>query len=408
LALAARVVLVSLALLQAGCAQRPRLAVPAALADVAVVPGFADVRTLSSGIALADRSPSPARLASELAACPAPTTPPHADGFINVLAISGGADGGAYGVGVLHGWARSPHQQLPTFHIVTGISTGAIIAPFAFLGGNYTDTLARLYTSIGPHDVYREKNFLELIGASSAQDVRPLADRLEQTITMDMLRDVADAHARGRRLYVGTTDLDALSLVVWDMGAIASRRTPEALALFRRVILASASVPGAFPPVRIPVEAGGHRYEELHVDGGVLSRILVFGLPPAASANPRTRLYVICNVQFQFPRRTTPLRLLPIASRAVSGLLISAYAGDLVRIHAVAQANGIEFRLAHVPDDYVPLHADPFNTAEMQRLYDLGLNQALQGYPWQTSPPTAPADPTAPLRARGDQGGDHS
>ncbi|HSO72195.1 MAG TPA: patatin-like phospholipase family protein, partial [Thermodesulfobacteriota bacterium] len=182
------------------------------------------------------------------------------------LALSGGGDDGAYGAGVLCGWTA--HGDRPQFKLVTGISTGALIAPFAFLGSSYDDTLRHLYTGISSQDILRKNNLLTVLWRESLADTKPLANMLDHYVDEAMLAAVAAEHKKGRRLIIGTTQLDAQRLVLWDMGAIAASGDPEAIKLFRKIMLTSASIPGAFPPQYIRVESGGNFYEEMHVDGG--------------------------------------------------------------------------------------------------------------------------------------------
>ena len=162
------------------------------------------------------------------------------------LALSGGGDDGAFGAGVLCGWTA--HGDRPEFKLVTGISTGALIAPFAFLGSSYDDTLRYLYTGITGKDIFPMKSLLTVLWRESVADTQPLARMLDKYVDESMLAEIAAAHAKGRRLIIGTTQLDAQRLVLWDMGAIASSGSPDAVKLFRKIMLTSASIPGAFPP----------------------------------------------------------------------------------------------------------------------------------------------------------------
>ena len=190
------------------------------------------------------------------------------------LALSGGGDDGAFGAGVLCGWTA--HGDRPQFKLVTGISTGALIAPFAFLGSSYDDTLRHLYTGITSEDIFRMKSLLTVLWRDSVADTTPLAKKLEQYVDEAMLAEVAAEHNKGRRLIIGTTQLDAQRLVLWNMGAIAASGDPEAVKLFRKIMLTSASIPGAFPPQYMKVEAGGNWYEEMHVDGGTTAEVVLY------------------------------------------------------------------------------------------------------------------------------------
>lgn len=170
-----------------------------------------------------------------------------ATGHFNILALSGGGANGAFGAGILYGWSAAGTR--PSFKIVTGISTGALIAPFAFLGSEYDPALKKVYTSVATRDIMRVRPFIVMRGGlDSLADTTPLQNLLKVYITDDVIRNVARAHLTGRRLYIGTTDLDASRLVSWNMGVIAAADRPEAFDLFRSILLASASIPILFPP----------------------------------------------------------------------------------------------------------------------------------------------------------------
>src|SRR6185436_11731498 len=189
----------------------------------------------------------------------------------NLLAISGGADDGAFGAGLLVGWTE--HGDRPEFDLVTGISAGALIAPFAYLGSDYDRQLAGLFTSYSADQIYQSNVLSGLFGGNALADSAPLAQLIEQYVDARFLKRVAEERAKGRFLLIGTTNLDAQRPVYWDMGRIAQSKDPQAPELFRRVLLASASFPGIFPPVHIQVQAGGRQYEEMHVDGGTTREV---------------------------------------------------------------------------------------------------------------------------------------
>lgn len=321
------------------------------------------------------------------------------DEEFNVLAISGGGSNGAFGTGLIDGWDASGTR--PQFFLVTGISTGALVAPFAFLGGEYDAEIGRLFTSVTTEDIYKKKSFFgilrSLIGSSdSIADSEPLASLLAQNIDEEMLNDISKAHSEGRRLYVATTNFDARKLVVWNMGAIASSGHPKAPELFRSIILASCSMPVAFPAVYFDVEAGGQTYDEMHVDGGVVTEVFFYGnildLDEAAKnlgikRQGNDRIFIIRNNQIGVRYEEVELDVLSIAGRALSSLTSTQGVGDLYRIYAVTQREGIEFNLASIPQDFVPNPKEAFDPVEMKRLYDLGYNMALNGYPWDKLPP---------------------
>ena len=260
------VVVCAVAGLATGCSTLPRNALPTELMGTAVIPGMPDVRAPAGRPSLA-MSQDLARSFEQESPDEFPLGPDGAVHYAN-LALSGGGANGAYGAGFLNGWTTTGKR--PVFKIVTGVSTGALMAPFAFLGPAYDDALREFYTTNSSRNIFRALSFIpQLLGGESFADTTPLRALIEQHVDAEFLRQIAQAHAAGRRLYVGTVDLDSQRLVVWNMGLIAASGRPEALALFRQVMLASASIPVAFPPVFFEVEAGGQRYDEMHVDGAV-------------------------------------------------------------------------------------------------------------------------------------------
>ena len=227
-------------------------------------------------------------------------------------------------------------------------------------------------------------------------DTRPLQKIVAKQIDAPLLAVVAQAHQQGRRLFIGTTNMEAGRFVIWDMGAIAASGQPGALEFFRKVILASAAIPVAFPPMYIPVEADGRRYEEMHVDGGTAAQVFFYGFTLDLDAaqrelgiqnRGRVRLFIVRNGKLTVPWKLVSPRLLPIADRSLNGLIGSQVVGDLFRIYTVTQREGIEFNLAYIPDDYDIGAQESFDQEAMNRLFQLGYEWARAGYPWQKLPP---------------------
>ena len=191
---------------------------------------------------------------------------------IDTLALSGGGSDGAFGAGVLAGWTKRGDR--PEFQVVTGVSAGAIIAPFAYLGPSEDEKLHTIWTQYKQDEVVTPEIFSGLFGGPALASTGPLQNLIAQYVDRQFLDRIAAQYRRGRVLLVLTTNLDAQRPVVWNMGEIALNRSPAATELFRKVILASAAIPAAFPPVKIEVEAGGRDYDELHVDGGTTREAL--------------------------------------------------------------------------------------------------------------------------------------
>ncbi len=308
----------------------------------------------------------------------------------NVLVLSGGGMNGAYTAGVLRGWTASGKR--PVFDVVTGISTGALIAPFALLGPEYDDVLERAYTTASDRDIFSKRSLLALPLADSLADSTPLRRRIEEQITPEVLARVAEAHTRGRRLYVGTTDLDTRRLVVWDLGAVAAGSDPDKLSLFRRVLLASASVPGLLPPVPINVEVDGRRFSELHVDGGVTASLFLrpemLPRPAGQSGSDDTSVYVIVAGKLRPTPRAVKRQLVQVAEDTIGGLLQSQFEGDLLRIYLLSRSRGARFALAAIPQEFPDGPASlSFDPRVMRALYDEGRRSAQAGTAWRPTPP---------------------
>ncbi|HEU4809861.1 MAG TPA: patatin-like phospholipase family protein [Sphingomicrobium sp.] len=303
------------------------------------------------------------------------------------LAISGGGDNGAYGAGFLNGWTASGTR--PQFKVVTGISTGALIAPFAFLGPKYDYVLQRVYTQTSQKDIFKKRGLIKGIFGDGLADTRPLANTIAAYVDQPFLDEIAAEYAKWRVLLVGTTNLDSLEPVIWNMGAIAASKDPGAIKLFREILLASASIPGAFPPVMIDSTVGGTHYQEMHVDGGTVAQVFLY--PPSlsfAGVPERKRvLYIIRNARMDVDWASVERRTLSIATRAIASLTRTQGIGDLYRIYTTTQRDGIDFNLTYIPASFNVPHNEEFDTNYMRSLYDVGLDAAKSGYQWQKYPP---------------------
>jgi predicted patatin/cPLA2 family phospholipase len=319
----------------------------------------------------------------------------------NFLALSGGGLYGIYGVGVLSGWTATGER--PEFDVVTGISTGGLIATYAFLGPQYDDRLRTHFLGATRQDVLRGRSVIHLPFADSLYNSRPLQRIIEQEVTAERMAEVAAAHAVGRRLYVGTTNIDTRRLVIWDMGAIASRGTCEALELFRKIILASSSIPGVFPPVRIKVEVNGKTYEELHVDGGVSDEVIfrafmVSDLNRLMGANSAiapagSTLYVVSNGKLYADPNCTRPRFTRMLSQAFRSIIYSKTRDELYRIYLNCLECGVGFRVTAVPRDFkLDQTGGLLLTQDDQtRLYNegfrVGSETRMTGTGWRDLPP---------------------
>lgn len=326
---------------------------------------------------------------------------------IYALALSGGGSDGAFGAGFLCGWSASGTR--PIFKLVTGISTGSLIAPFAFLGPSYDTKLHYVYTHIADKNIYTQNSYLSIIlslfhpnGTTSLADSKPLETLIATMIDEKMLQAIAAAHNQGRRLLVGTTQLNAQRLVIWNMGEIAKVGTPEALALFRKVLLASASLPASFPPQQFEVMADGKLYQEMHVDGGVEAQVMLFEnaikpFSPAGSVltikHRKRVLYIIRNESVYPAWADVKPQLQYITVRSLDSIIKSQGIGDLYRLYTYAQRDGDDYNLANIPRSFHAEAKSMFDQDYMRKLFDVGYQAAVKGYAWQHLPPEYSATP---------------
>ena len=310
----------------------------------------------------------------------------------NLLAISGGAEGGAFGAGLLVGWSDAGTR--PVFDVVTGVSSGALIAPFVYLGSEHDSQLREIFTKYGRKDIFTY-NVPGLLEGSALVDDAPLARLIEKYVDVAFLQEIARERIKGRILLIGTTNLDTQRPVMWDMGRIAMSNRPDAIVLFRKILLASATLPGVFPPVRIQARVGGRDYDELHVDGGVTRQVFIapslFSLAsrdqksgrPAAKA----RLFVIRNGKIDPEWQSVNENVLSITQRSISTLIKNQGIGDLYRIYSITRRDGIDFNLASIPADFSNNSGEPFDQKYMVALFDRGYDLASHSYSWMKAPP---------------------
>jgi hypothetical protein len=277
---------------------------------------------------------------------------------------------------------------------VTGISTGALIAPFAFLGPKYDAQLKQLYTNTRPKELIELRSFLAVLTNDHVADTAPLRKLLATYINQAFLDEIAAEYHKGRELWISTTNLDARRRVIWNMTKLASSNDPRALPLFQDIMIASAAIPGAFPPVLIEVEVDGKRYHEMHVDGGAMAQVFVY--PPdihlaelsVERKGQRERvMHVVMNARIDPDWAETERKALSIASRAITSMINTQGIGDLYRVYLTAERDGVAFNLAHIPSDFTHPHQEEFDNDFMRALYARGYAFAASGEAWHTQPP---------------------
>jgi hypothetical protein len=321
----------------------------------------------------------------------------------NVLCLSGGGSYGAYSAGVLVGWTERGDR--PSFDVVTGISTGALIAPFAFLGPKYDPQVRQFYTTTTDDDIYTKHYLRGVLGAEAFTDTAPLRRMIDGLLTHELLAELADAHRAGRRLIIGTTEAESRRFVLWDIGAIACRNGPCDRDLIIDVLVGSAAIPGVFPASKIDVYVDGVCHTERHVDGGV-SQALFFYPPyvPPEQRTPQTLNLVGTNVYivvagklYADPEVIKPSALTQ-AGKAVSALIYSQTRGDLQRLWTYCLLNGMDYNVTAIPPEFPDAgSSSEFDPKVMTGLFEEGRRVIHSGAPWRATPPvTAPAEGELP------------
>jgi hypothetical protein len=255
--------------------------------------------------------------------------------------------------------------------------------------------LEELFTTYSTKDLVNKRSLINILTSDAAASTERLAKKLEQYIDEEVMAAIAAEFQKGRVLSIGTTNLDAQRPVIWNIGRIAESGEPFALDLIRQVILASAAIPGAFPPVPIDVQgADGEMYDELHVDGGASSQVFLYpaGLDwrkvlEKLEVPGTPRVYVIRNSRLDPEAEQITRKIIPITGRTIASLIRTQGVGDLFRIYALAERDGLDFNLAHIPQDFNEKPAELFDPSWMRKLFDLGYEMGNNGYPWEKAPP---------------------
>jgi predicted acylesterase/phospholipase RssA len=358
----------------AGCSSIPRTAYTASDAASSTVLDLSDLRSYADE--------------------PASAFKPHVTlraGPLSYLALSGGGADGAYGAGVLNGWTAAGTR--PQFSVVSGVSTGALIAPFAFLGPAYDATLRDVYTSGIAESLLNTPSLVHALFGSGLFGNTHLRELVARYVDQDMLAAIAAEHAKGRSLLVVTTNLDTQRTVIWDMGRIAAIGSTQALNLFRDVLAASASIPVVFPPMLIDAEANGHRFQEMHVDGGVTAPVLT--LPEAfllrngaITQGPRLNIYILVNDKVERDFQLVPNSTIEIAARASASVMKTQIRSVLFETYESARRNNFGFNLTYIARDFPSPGSSGFETGYMRSLYQYGFDKAKSGHLWAKAPPS--------------------
>jgi hypothetical protein len=320
-----------------------------------------------------------------------PNAPPWLEK--NILCLSGGGSYGAFSAGVLCGWTCKGTR--PNFDVVTGISTGALIAPFAFLGSAYDEQLKTFYTTLETKDLYIKQLIRGLFRESLADNYK-LARKVDEVLTTQLISELAKEHQKGRRLYIGTTDAETKRFVVWDIGAIASKGRARDRDLIKQILLGSSAIPGFFPPQHITVELDGQCLTERHVDGSV-SRPLFLHVPyvppeyRSKNANhDLAEANVYCIIAGKLDADPQPIkpRALDIAGQEISAMIHAQTRGDLRRIFMTTVLAGMNFYMTSIPIPYsTPTSATEFEIPAMVGMFNEGFRLSSGDKVWRRTPP---------------------
>ena len=310
-----------------------------------------------------------------------------------MLAISGGGDDGAFGAGLLVGWTARGDR--PTFKEVTGVSTGALSAPFAFLGSAYDPELREVYTETTARSVFRPRGALAAIFADAMGDTTPLRKTVARLVDERLVQRIAEEYGKGRLLLILTANLDAGQECIWNIGAIAASGNPGARDLIVRILMASSAIPAVFPPMMIDLDVDGQHRQEMHADGGVFAQLFTY--PPAIDVAQATKMagaagrqrdtYIIRNSRLVSAQANVKRRTLPIAGRAVALMVGTSGVNDMIRIYALASRDHVGYHLAYIDDDFTEPYKGPFDQTYMRSLFQYGFDRARAGVEWKDKPP---------------------
>jgi len=332
-----------------------------------------------------------------------PTAPPWRQK--NILCLSGGGSFGAYTAGVICGWTAKGNR--PTFDVVTGISIGALISPFAFLGSSYDDQMKTMFTTLETKDLYKIKYIRGLFSEALADNTK-FAEKVDEAISPQVFAELAAEHRKGRRLYIGTTAAETKRFVIWDIGGIAVKGRPQDRALIVQILLASSAIPGFFPPQHIAVDLDGECFTERHLDGGVSQGIFMHSpyIPPKLrSINGNHDLAghnLYCIVAGKLYADPQPIkdRAIALASQEVSAIIYAQTRGDLQRLHNISTQTGMNFHITAIPPEYpAPTSSTAFEIPALVGMFNEGYKIAGKDWEWRKTPPNRDPGENANERA---------
>ncbi|WP_245587199.1 patatin-like phospholipase family protein [Aliagarivorans marinus] len=305
------------------------------------------------------------------------------------LALSGGGLDGAFSAGILNAWSDAGNR--PEFDVVSGISTGAIVSVFAYLGSDYDEDLRRYYTDTPPAEMFKLNSLFKVFSRNALINTEGFELKVRTAIDADMIERLAHEREKGRLLLIGTTSLDNEKMALWDIGRIAQVGSEDAQTLIQDIVIASSSIPGAFPAKLINIDDGEQQFDELHVDGGVSRQ--VFLIPQwlrfdSASGHLGQTIYVIRNGSLVPRYQVTENDLGEVSRRSLSTIIRNQGIGDVEFIYFYSQHHGLDFQLAHIGPDFDRDELDPHDLEYMRQLYQYGYDKASDEQLWLTEPPS--------------------
>jgi hypothetical protein len=304
------------------------------------------------------------------------------------LILSAGGSAGAYGAGVLVGMSEAGKR--PDFTVVTGVSIGAVMAPYAFVGKEYDVELRDSFLNLTSAEVFEDAQ-----RSDSLVDTWPLRDLLKKRVTPQLLADIAAEHQKGRRLLVVTSDLDSERPVIWNMGAIAAQGGEKAARLFRDVLLAAAAIPGIFPPVYIDVQAGEKKFQEMHADGGIFGPFYAgpasWLTEPVSEPLPVSQFYVLVHSRLTPEFDLTGTEKVFILGRMISGAVKTGVQAEIALLSAATKRDGIGLNIATIDSSFSVPAQTAFDPKQMKAMFDLGFEQGKNGTAFRTQNPAGQA-----------------
>jgi hypothetical protein len=312
----------------------------------------------------------------------------------DILTLTGGGSRGAFGTGFLIGW--TDRGDIPNFDIVTGISTGAVMAPFIFLGGDELQKVEHFYTKMHTEDVF-EDSWFNFFGDGYIMNAKPLQKLFRKNFDKAFLDKIALEHKKGRRLYIGTTNIDTGQLIVWDMGAIASSSRSDKYERFSDIIYASTALPVYLPPQYMKVDVEGEEYYQMHVDGGIYSQVFMIGLlvnwrevlnfKESANTDFDVTLYTVANRKYRQRDLYRPIEQAPfsIIEAYVLTEMDLLFDRSLYRLYSSCEKKGVKFKMAAIPEKMEEIIIKPteFDPEKMIKLFNIGYKLGMNGIKWK-------------------------